>query len=146
MGWLFYGHVPRDIPNEIARICTSDQASHSMAPVAMARCGSTWYVAVRIAFTSAEAADTCSAARQFSLGGDLSYTFGAVFLTEVTGDGWGYKDIDETMGPVHSNAPPQILERLSPTTSPFAMGWRARCRVAAPVRVDELWVCSERGI
>lgn len=127
MGWLFYDHTPRDIEAEIRRICTAETDTRHMAPVAIARVGTTWYAAVRNTFTSAEAAAASGVARSFTIGPDLSYTFGAVFLTESCG-GWGYKDIDETMGPVESGAPASLLDLLSPTTVPYALDWRERCR------------------
>lgn len=41
---------------------------------------------------------------------------------------FGYKDMDETMGPHESECPVQILDLLTPTTRPYAVEWRARCR------------------
>jgi hypothetical protein len=47
-----------------------------------------------------------------------------------TGDpyAWGYKDVDETMGPTRCDFPASWLELLSPTTSQWALEWRARAR------------------
>ncbi len=48
---------------------------------------------------------------------------------------FGYKDMDEGMGPVESDCPEAILDLLTPTTRPYAIAWRARCRAnAAPRR------------
>ena len=56
----------------------------------------------------------------------------AVFLTcgRVKHDGciWGYKDMDETMGPCESKCPASILSLLTPTDSKWANEWRERCR------------------
>ena len=41
---------------------------------------------------------------------------------------FGYKDMDEGMGPVESECPEAILDLLTPTTRPDALAWRARCR------------------
>lgn len=41
---------------------------------------------------------------------------------------FGYKDMDETMGPVIANCPERILDLLTPTTSENANEWRQRCR------------------
>lgn len=41
---------------------------------------------------------------------------------------FGYKDMDETMGPNEAKAPAKILDLLSPTDSEYAIKWRARCR------------------
>lgn len=56
----------------------------------------------------------------------------AVYLTcgRVKHDGciWGYKDMDETMGPCESKCPASILALLTPTDSQWANEWRERCR------------------
>lgn len=55
-----------------------------------------------------------------------------VFLTcgKTKNDGciWGYKDMDETMGPNESKCPASILALLTPTDSKWANEWRERCR------------------
>lgn len=43
---------------------------------------------------------------------------------------FGYKDMDETMGPVESRCPGAILDLLTPTENEQALAWRARCRQA----------------
>jgi len=40
---------------------------------------------------------------------------------------FGYKDMDENMGPYFYNCPKRILELLTPTTSKYAKEWRRRC-------------------
>lgn len=40
---------------------------------------------------------------------------------------FGYKDMDETMGPCESKCPKTILEMLTPTDSQWAKEWRERC-------------------
>jgi hypothetical protein len=47
-----------------------------------------------------------------------------------TGDpyAWGYKDIDETMGPFDTSFPVAWLDLLSPIESPSALSWRAAVR------------------
>lgn len=56
----------------------------------------------------------------------------AIFLTcgQTKHDGtiWGYKDMDETMGPCESKCPASILALLTPTDSQWANEWRERCR------------------
>lgn len=47
---------------------------------------------------------------------------------------FGYKDMDEGMGPVESDCPEAILDLLTPTTRPYALEWRARCRANAAMR------------
>lgn len=41
---------------------------------------------------------------------------------------FGYKDMDENMGPCESKCPERILNLLTETESAFAIEWRARCR------------------
>ena len=41
---------------------------------------------------------------------------------------FGYKDMDECMGPGVSNCPERILDLLTPTDSEYANNWRNRCR------------------
>lgn len=40
---------------------------------------------------------------------------------------FGYKDMDETVGPNESDCPEGILDLLTPTEYPYAQAWRARC-------------------
>jgi hypothetical protein len=44
-------------------------------------------------------------------------------------DHWnfGYKDMDESMGPCYYNCPEKILRVLSPTTNEYAIKWRKKC-------------------
>lgn len=41
---------------------------------------------------------------------------------------FGYKDIDESMGPVECNCPEKILDLLTPTEQEYAVKWRNKCR------------------
>lgn len=56
----------------------------------------------------------------------------AVFLTcgrtRHDGTAWGYKDMDETMGPYEDKCPASILALLTPTDDKDANEWRERCR------------------
>lgn len=44
-----------------------------------------------------------------------------------TGEQFGYKDMEESMGPYEDNCPQNILDLLGPTTSEYALDWRRRC-------------------
>lgn len=67
-----------------------------------------------------------------------SYVFGVVFLLKYSNDyyNFGYKDMDECMGPCESECPERILNLLTPLEeSPgsergkeWARAWRERCR------------------
>lgn len=50
---------------------------------------------------------------------------------------FGYKDIDETMGPCESDCPNSILSLLTPTDNQYALEWRSRCRESATARVQK---------
>jgi len=41
---------------------------------------------------------------------------------------FGYKDMDESMGPCEADCPDDILDLLTPTDREHALNWRARCR------------------
>ena len=47
---------------------------------------------------------------------------------------FGYKDMDETVGPNESDCPEAILDLLTPTKYPYALAWRTRCRQNAAAR------------
>lgn len=83
--------------------------------VASATVGSTWYAAVR--HTHADG---------------TFETFAVICLTSKgsrkRGDGFGYKDMSEDMGPVECSCPARILDLLTPTDSEYANDWRQRCR------------------
>lgn len=65
------------------------------------------------------------------------HTFGAVVLTASAPSehcNWGFKIVEESMGPFEDNCPAVILNLLSPTDSQYAMDWRVRCRAKANKR------------
>lgn len=47
---------------------------------------------------------------------------------------FGYKDMEESMGPCESECPERILDLLTPTDNQYAIEWRARCRQNAAAR------------
>ncbi|GFE67228.1 hypothetical protein KIN_43020 [Litoreibacter roseus] len=53
-----------------------------------------------------------------------------MFLTRYDDGCWGYKDMEESAGPVESRAPLSILNLLSDIKDPdsYAHAWRQRCR------------------
>ncbi len=59
---------------------------------------------------------------------------------------FGYKDMDEDMGPCEDKCPEKILKLLTPTDSEYAKAWRKRCwdninaRKAAPTVKKNQWV------
>ena len=67
-----------------------------------------------------------------------------------TRDGWGYKDMDETMHPYYYDFPVSWLDLLSPTDSENARTWREnvrkRAEAIAKLKVGTTWErgCGER--
>lgn len=47
---------------------------------------------------------------------------------------FGYKDLNECMGPCEDGCPAHILDLLSPTDNEYALGWRQRCRANLELR------------
>jgi hypothetical protein len=47
---------------------------------------------------------------------------------------FGYKDMEESMGPYECDCPEPILDLLTPTDAQHALQWRARCRESAIAR------------
>lgn len=82
--------------------------------------GSVWYVAVTVPNDNgcfagdAETGTTCF-----------------VFLTSRSKGEWGYKDMDESVGPSENKCPESILRILSPLAeterNAYAIEWRERC-------------------
>jgi len=73
--------------------------------------GSTYYAAVKVKETGK--------------------VFAAVFLTKVNSRetcNFGYKDMEESMGPNEAKCPLSILNLLTKTDNEIALEWRARCR------------------
>lgn len=119
MGWLFHP-VPaaryHDRNAEIDRIFVSsnpDLVTYEILQRSWS--GNTCYVACQISNHEKK----------------TSQVVGFVILTKsYTEDGtrwWGYKDMDEDMGPYESKAPRSLIKRLSPTTNEQALAWRERC-------------------
>lgn len=154
MGWLFYtdrrisGHA--DEKAEIIRICTNDTETLTQSVSRISKVGSVWYVAVR----SVPKPDAIFSQTQYVTDADGGYTFAAVFLISYDQGCFGYKDMDETMGPVQARAPLGLLARLSPLADSecYAHGWRKKCkawaalpsysegdeiRLAAPIKITD---------
>lgn len=63
--------------------------------------------------------------------GQEPYVFAGVCLTSVDSHeycNFGYKDMDESMGPCERDCPISILNRLSPRDDEWALEWRTACR------------------
>lgn len=128
MGWLIYNHTPACIRDEIARLCGGEDDTRRCYPVHISQKGNVWYAAVRVEQKEGRLPPGFEATGDYEADASGGYTFAAVFLTCRENGGWGYKSMDETMGPNEAHAPMKLIELLSPTTSEWARGWRQRCR------------------
>ena len=136
MGWTFYTDPSRITGRaaekaEIARICTQDNESIRQRPVHLSKVGSTWYVAVH----SAPKPGCTLPQTSHVPDDDGAYVFAAIFLIRYSQGCFGYKAMDECMGPNAARAPAALLKKLSPLTDPagYAATWRDRCRRFASI-------------
>ena len=159
MGWLFYtdGRVQTyaDEKAEIARLCTFEGERRKTELVKACKVASNWYAAARVTNLAGTAVEDAT----YVTDPDGSITFGAVFLTRYDDGCWGYKDMEESAGPVESRAPLSLLALLSELKDPgsYAHAWRQRCqnwaaipdyaegdkiRLAAPVMLSDGSTCQ----
>lgn len=63
---------------------------------------------------------------------------------------WGYKDVEETMGPFQINFPMAWLDLLSPTETKYALEWRAAVKARgeklASMRIGTFWHIGDLGV
>lgn len=120
MGWTTYHATHYNRRGEVDRKAECDEvftenSEHGKWEVLKSSMhGSTYYAAVR----------------RTRPGGE-SYVFGAVCLTNVDSSDYynfGYKDMDESVGPFSYDCPLSILDLLSPTENELALEWREQCR------------------
>jgi len=60
-----------------------------------------------------------------------SHVFGVVCLLDYRPHdtyNFGWKEVEESMGPTESECPARILDLLTPTDEKYAIEWRKRCR------------------
>ncbi len=130
MGWLFYTDrrvkTYVDEKAEISRLCTFETDARKTELVKACKLGSTWYAAAKVTSLDGSPIED----RTYVTDSDGSITFGAVILTRYDDGCWGYKDMEESAGPVESRAPLSLLALLSELKDPdsYAHAWRQRCR------------------
>ncbi|MGE0776367.1 MAG: hypothetical protein AB7L36_15205 [Sphingomonadaceae bacterium] len=83
------------------------------------------------------------AAAQILTNGDPGEVFAVVCLVRWNprsrdGHQFGYKDMDETMGPCEAECPARILDLLTSTENQHAIEWRQRCRANIARRARKL--------
>jgi hypothetical protein len=123
MGWTYLYKQVRDVkaylegPQGIFR-CSTPGYSYTVVDSAMV--GSTYYAAVRHVTPEQPA----------------GYVFGAIVLTRNPASGFGWKDMDESMGPYEVACPLRILNKLTPienmpggaARNDYAAQWRENVR------------------
>lgn len=118
MGWLFYTDRRvksyADEKAEITRLCTFDTDRRKTTLIKASKVGSTWYAAARVTALDG----TPIHDRTYMTDACGSITFGAVFLTRYDDGCWGYKDMEESAGPVEARAPLSLLNTLSDLRDP----------------------------
>lgn len=126
MGWLFMprtsmrGHATPKAYLDAIFTCEQEQPDGSMRAqkvLASACLGNRVYYA----------------AAQDLLNGVAGDIFALVCLVRwnprsATGEHFGYKDMNERMGPHEAECPASVLDLLTPTDSEYANDWRQRCR------------------
>lgn len=159
MGWLFYTdrrvNSYADERAEIARLCTFQTDLRKTVLVKASKVGSVWYAAAKVTNLDGSPIEDTT----YVTDDDGSITFAGVFLTRYDDGCWGYKDVEESAGPVESRAPLSILALLSDLKDPesYAHAWRQRChdwdaipdyqegdkiRLAAPVTLTDGSTCQ----
>ncbi len=130
MGWLFYTDrrvkTYADEKAEITRLCTFETEARKSVLLKACKVGSTWYAAAKLTNVDGSRVEDAT----YVTDEDGSITFAAVFLMRYDQGCWGYKDMEESAGPVESRAPLGLLALLSELKDPenYAFAWRQRCR------------------
>lgn len=99
MGWTVFNQMPKGGMQEAVLASMSDFGKREIVASAMVL--GVVYAAVRV--------------------GDE--VIGAVGVI----DGLGYKLMSEREGPYYYQAPPEVLEKLTPTDCLWSLKWRAKC-------------------
>lgn len=75
----------------------------------------------------------------------------SVYLLQHSNSGWGYKPIEESMGPYHYDCPLSYLDEATAPVSEIAADWREKVRLFAAQKakqnakrpaVGEVWSCK----
>ena len=126
MGWLTMtrkGMGPHDTPKAYLdaqltyeRKATTETPFQGLRVLKSVYSGSTYYAAVE----------------RYDEAGNRIYVTAIVCLVRWNpkasdGQVFGYKDMDEEMGPCEASCPRSVLELLSSSTNPHALDWRRRC-------------------
>lgn len=136
MGWLFtQGASKTDVIRELTR----DQSTDERVYRTLRKClrGNTMYAL----HESGPVGETEKWLCVYMLGSERDF-------------GWGYKAVDESMGPVHRDCPASYLDEADEPPNEYAREWREACRANAARRKaqaakrpepGERWSCRGRS-
>jgi hypothetical protein len=127
MGWTFVKDKPRTL-TPAAYIESQETAPEFSEVMARATVNSTVFLAVKVKKPTKLLGEIFEAAP------DGSVTYALVCMFEIRGAEFGWKTMDETVGPFGEKAPAAFLEKLSkvkPKAPSYAEKWRARQKEAA---------------
>lgn len=136
MGWLFtYGATKKDVIRDL----TTDHVSDERVFKTLRKClrGNTMYALVE----SGKPGETMK--------------FIMVYLLGANDGDWGYKDVDESMGPCECDCPVKYLDEADEPVNEYAREWREKCRARAEAKakqrakkpkVGEVWSCNGHRI
>jgi len=142
MGWIFYtdpsrvqGHAGEK--DEITRLTTHKAEDVGYRPLQISKVGSTWYAAVEKRPLNGQPIKQI----HYVPRDDGSFVFAVIVLVRYDQGCFGYKDMDETMGPNEARAPISLIKKLSPLVLPedvedtrhWAHKWRAKCEGYAQI-------------
>lgn len=77
-----------------------------------------------------------------------------ISLMQRSAEGWGYKPMDESMGPYYYNCPLTYLDEASEPVNEYAANWREKVRQFAAEKakqtakrpnVGEIWSCTGKN-
>ena len=114
MGWCFQDRplTRPQIKAEITRMTTWETDSFTVSPLRVVNHGSTWYVAAQYVPKNGARALPFS---EYDVTPGAPIVLALIFLTRNgKRDGFGYKDMSESSGPVESTCPASVLKMLSP--------------------------------
>jgi len=125
MGWTIHYDIPTDERREILNILRWPYPAEVLK---LRKVGSIWFAAVRFSPKGDTLPENIRG--QYTPDHTGSITACIVILTSRKNGEWGYKDMSEDMGPAepYCRCPNSILKLLSPTSNPYALAFRDRCR------------------
>lgn len=116
MGWLFtQGQTRHQLIERCSKGWDTDDGAKVVALARQAVGNNLWVVFEK----SPPVSEANPVAKRFII----------LFLMQKDGSyGWGYKDIDESMGPVEVSCPLKFLDMVPEVPEPYGAAWRERVR------------------